>query len=285
MKEENEKAIKLLAIRNASGIQKKIEEQQKLKDVAKKYVLSEKDSDGKTNQEKIEEYKDKYKYNAFDVMFLIPALVKYLLNKNKSDKLKQLNDDIDKKVEEQINDTAKAFYGNDQEMDEARRQEMAAKMKNNVNNLVGKIIEKNNDLAENMEKSGLMLDESGLKNMLIAQIQEVVNNDQSLKGYFQVPGQPVQTAQANVLSTPNAGLIIQNQMQQQQDKIIELDTEKDKEILKAFRNTEKGKEIGVLGLGNQFQGLTVGETIKIQPNGGVSRTAKVKDKSTLIMLD
>ena len=195
---DNDKAIRLLAIRNASGIKERIEEQQKLKDTTRKYILREKDknsSTGKTNQDKIEEYKDKYKYNAFDVMFLIPALVKYLLNKNKSDKLKQLNDDIDKKVEEQINTTAKAFYGNDQEMDEARRQEMAAKMKNNVNNLVGKIIEKNNDLAENMEKSGLMLDESGLKNMLIAQIQEVVNNDPSLQGYFQVPGQPVQTAQ------------------------------------------------------------------------------------------
>lgn len=217
---ENEKATKLLAIRNASGIKGRIEEQKALKDAAKENILSEEAKDsssGKTNKEKIEEYKDKYKYNAFDVMLIIPALVKYFLNKNKSDKLKILNEDIKKQVEEQINTTAKAFYGNDKDMDEARRQEISAKMKNNVNELVGKIIEKNNDLAENMEKSGLMLDESGLKKTLIAQIQEVVNNDQSLKGYFQVPGQHVQminttaqNAQVSGQTKPNANALVED---------------------------------------------------------------------------
>ncbi|MBR1429323.1 MAG: hypothetical protein IJ590_03650 [Rickettsiales bacterium] len=207
---ENEKAIKLLAIRNASGIKGRIEEQKALKDTAKENILSEEAKDsssGKTNKEKIEEYKDKYKYNAFDVMFIIPALVKYFLNKDKSDKLKELNKDIEKKVEEQINNTAKAFYGNDKNMDEARRQEMAANMKNNVNELVNKIISKNTQLSENLEKDGAILDKSGLERLLSSQICEVVNNDESLKACFDTSAL---NAQVSGQTKPNADLIKEN---------------------------------------------------------------------------
>ena len=217
MAEQNDKqAINLLAIRNASGIKERIEEQQKLKDTARKYILEEKNKDsldGKTNQDKINEYKDRYKYNAFDVMLILPGLVKFFLNKNKSDKLKELNEDIETKVEEQIEKTAKAFYGNDKNMDEARRQEMAAKMKNNVNSLLEKIIEKNNDLSENLAQNGALLNQSGLEKLLLAQMDEIVNNDPSLKGYFNIPGQPTQTAQADVQAKPNP-VLLQNYRQE-----------------------------------------------------------------------
>lgn len=237
MKEENEKAIKLLAIRNASGIKGRIEEQQNLKDTARRSILSDKckdSSSGKTNQEKIEEYKDKYKYNAFDVMLILPALVKFFLNKSKSNKLKELNEDIEKKVEEQINDTAKAFYGNDKDMDEAIRQEMYANMKNNVNELVGKIIEKNKDLTENLEKSGAILDKSGLERLLSSQIREVVNNDASLKAYFDTS---TVGTQVSGQAKADANLILQNQQQNSQCTV---DLGKDEMLIKAVKAACKG---------------------------------------------
>lgn len=240
MKEENEKAIKLLAIRNASGIKGRIEEQKALKDAAKETILSDKckdSSSGKTNREKIEEYKDKYKYNAFDVVLILPALVKFFLNKDKNDKLKKLNEDIEKKVKEQINDTAKAFYGNDKDMDEARRQEMSANMKNNVNELVNKIISKNDQLSERLERDGLILDKSGLERLLSSQIREVVNNDASLKAYFDTSAIDTQVSgQAKA----DANLILQNQQQNAQYTV---DLGKDEMLIKAINAANRGDKI------------------------------------------
>lgn len=240
MKEENDKAIKLLAIRNASGIKGRIEEQQNLKDTARRSILSDKckdSSSGKTNQEKIEEYKDKYKYNAFDVMLILPALVKFFLNKSKSNKLKELNEDIEKKVEEQINDTAKAFYGNDKDIDEARRQEISANMKNNVNELVNKIISKNTQLSENLEKDGAILDKSGLERLLSSQIRDVVNNDESLKACFDTSALG---AQASGQAKADANLILQNQQQNAQHTV---DLGKDEMLINAINAANRGDKI------------------------------------------